>query len=131
MPLGEGAYLIGQLIGLAAVGLLAGRLHRTTDHPGVQGGTSAPVRPPAGGPYDDDFGRLRVAALARDLASAKVVRERLAAAGIRASLATAVDGLPRVLVFADDLDRAKRFVSSPNAASPEGTGRHRASDVTG
>jgi hypothetical protein len=116
MPLGEIAYLTGQLVTLALIALVAGvpqRRHGGADRANVS----------AGGP-DDDFGPLRVAVLADSMAAAKVVRERLAAAGIRATLATAVDGRPRVLVFSDDIDRARRFVAQPGGTpnGPAGAG---------
>jgi hypothetical protein len=112
MPLGEIAYLIGQSVAFALIALVAGVTHRKPSGAGEAGLADMS----AGGPGDDDFGPLRVAVLADSMAAAKVVRERLAAAGIRATLATAVDGRPRVLVFGDDVDRARRFV-----AQPEGT----------
>jgi hypothetical protein len=117
MPLGEIAYLIGQLVIFALIALVAGVPHRRQDG-------AEPADMSAGGLGDDDFGPLRVAVLADSMAAAKVVRERLAAAGIRATLATAIDGRPRVLVFSDDVDRARRFVAQPEGKTtgPAGAG---------
>lgn len=76
----------------------------------VGNGWSRPARP-----ADEDFGLLRVAALADDAAGAQVVCGLLAAAGIRATVAPQLDGRVRVLVFATDLARARAVVSGPSA----------------
>ena len=67
-------------------------------------------------PAAEDFGLLRVAALAEDEAGAQVVCGLLARAGIRATVAPAVGDRVRVLVFAADLERARAVVSGPPAA---------------
>jgi hypothetical protein len=69
-----------------------------------------------GGRGAEDFGLLRVAALAEDEAGAQVVCGLLARAGIRATVAPAVGDRVRVLVFAADLERARAVVSGPPAA---------------
>jgi hypothetical protein len=49
-------------------------------------------------------------ALLADLESAYPVRDRLMAYGIRATVGTGRDGFVRVLVFADEFDRARDAV---------------------
>jgi hypothetical protein len=66
----------------------------------------------------DDFGLLRPAVLAEDLASAESARRQLAGAGIRSTVAPDVDGRVRVLVFFDEVARARRVVGGP-AERPE------------
>lgn len=58
----------------------------------------------------EDYGLLRPAAITRDLVDAELVKTHLATAGIRSTLATDLDGRIRVLVFADELDRARKLV---------------------
>ncbi|MBB5872052.1 hypothetical protein F4553_005486 [Allocatelliglobosispora scoriae] len=58
----------------------------------------------------DDYGLLCPAAVTRDLVDAELVKTHLATGGIRSTLATDLDGRIRVLVFADELDRARRLV---------------------
>ena len=61
----------------------------------------------------EDFGLLRVAALADDRDGARVVCGLLARAGIRATIAPETGGAVRVLVFLEDLERARAAVSGP------------------
>jgi hypothetical protein len=49
-------------------------------------------------------------ALAANLASAAAVRDRLTARGIRATVGTDAAGFARVLVFADEYERARDAV---------------------
>jgi hypothetical protein len=58
----------------------------------------------------DDYGLLATAAVARTQADALLVKEHLRSAGIRSTLATAPDGQIRVLVFGDEVVRARRLV---------------------
>ncbi|GGM18778.1 hypothetical protein GCM10007977_020080 [Dactylosporangium sucinum] len=60
---------------------------------------------------DDDYGLLRSVSAVGDLAFARDVRDRLRRNGVRATLATGHDGMVRVLVFADELDRARRLIN--------------------
>ena len=46
-----------------------------------------------------------------DLAFARDVRDRLRHNGVRATLATGHDGMVRVLVFAEELDRARLLLA--------------------
>jgi hypothetical protein len=59
-----------------------------------------------------DYGLLRTVSMVGDLAFAREVRDRLRHYGVRATLATGPDGMVRILVFADELDRARRLISS-------------------
>lgn len=59
----------------------------------------------------DDYGLLATAAVARTHADAMLIKEHLRTAGIRATLANAPDGQIRVLVFGDEVVRARRLVS--------------------
>jgi hypothetical protein len=65
-----------------------------------------PAPPPA------DYGLLRTVSMVGDLAFAREVRNRLRDNGVRATLATSPDGMVRILVFADELDHARRLISS-------------------
>lgn len=58
-----------------------------------------------------DYGLLRCVSSVGDLAFARDVRDRLRHNGVRATLATGADGMVRVLVFADELDRARRLIN--------------------
>ena len=59
-----------------------------------------------------DYGLLRTVSLIGDLAFARDLRDRLRHNGVRATLATGQDGMVRVLVFADEFDQARRYISS-------------------
>jgi hypothetical protein len=97
------AYLAGPLIAVLTIAVLTVLLHRIFSSDTSQSTQlmSAP---------GDDYGLLATAATVRTLADASVVREHLRSAGIRSTLATAPDGQIRVLVFADELMRARRIV---------------------
>ena len=58
-----------------------------------------------------DYGLLRSVALIGDLAFARDVRDRLRRNGVRATLATGHDGMVRILVFADEYDRARLLLA--------------------
>jgi hypothetical protein len=62
-------------------------------------------------PSKADYGLLRTVSMVGDLAFAREVRNRLRSNGVRATLATGPDGMVRILVFADELDRARRLCS--------------------
>ncbi|WP_344616187.1 hypothetical protein [Dactylosporangium salmoneum] len=63
-------------------------------------------------PAATDYGLLRSVSMVGDLAFAREVRERLRTNGVRATLATGPDGMVRILVFADELDHARRLINS-------------------
>ncbi|WP_432995934.1 hypothetical protein [Dactylosporangium sp. CA-233914] len=69
----------------------------------------APAAPP---PRTADYGLLRTVSKVGDLAFAREIRDRLRHNGVRATLATGPDGMVRILVFADELDRARRLINS-------------------
>jgi hypothetical protein len=96
------AYLAGPMVAMLTIAVLVVVLHR-----GLQRDveTPAPIAP-----TPDDYGLLASAAVVRTLADAALIREHLHSAGIRATLATAPDGRIRVLVFADEVNRARRVV---------------------
>jgi hypothetical protein len=81
----------------------------TNAGPGA-GPNAGPGTGPGIGSDADDLGLLAAVALAPDAATAQSVRRRLAEAGIRSTVSTGLDGLTRVLVFADEIDRARRVV---------------------
>jgi hypothetical protein len=86
----NGWYLVGPLIAVGLVGFLGVVFWRMGLH-----WTSASVA--------DDYGLLRPAAVTEDAETAGEIRQMLAAAGIRATVAGTT-----VLVFAEDLEDARR-----------------------
>jgi hypothetical protein len=133
MPITPQAYLVGPLIAFGVIGALALILWRALGRDadplaGVSAirGRELAQRGRRGGherrdgrgsaerPEHEDFGLLRPALVAEDLTSAGAVRARLAEAGIRATVSTGLDGRTRVLVFGEELDRARRVVDSPS-----------------
>lgn len=74
--------------------------------PGPPGGIHLPDPAAAA-----DYGLLRTVSLIGDLAFARDVRDRLRRNGVRATLATGNDGMVRVLVFADELHRARLLLA--------------------
>jgi hypothetical protein len=95
--------LVGPLLALAVLALIAVAADVTTLR-----SRPAPVAVPT--PVDVEFGLLRTVMLAGDLASARSVRDRLLAFGIRATVGTDRDGFVRVLVFVDEYERARDAV---------------------
>lgn len=95
--------LVGPLLALAVLALIAVAAD-------VSSLRSRPVTVLAAAPADQEFGLLRTVALAADLASASAVRDRLIAHGIRATVGTDGAGYARVLVFADEYERARDAV---------------------
>jgi hypothetical protein len=96
--------LVGPLLALAVLALIA----VAADFSSLRSRPLAAVVPaPAA---DQEFGLLRTVALAADVASAGAVRDRLTARGIRATVGTDGAGFARVLVFADEYERARDAV---------------------
>lgn len=98
MALGDGWYLVGPLIAFAVIGVLAAVLRRALGRD-----SGRPPPPPA-----DDYGLLRVAALADRADVAADIRRALRQAGIRSTVSIGLDGLIRVLIFPEDAFRARR-----------------------
>jgi hypothetical protein len=121
MPSSGGWYLAGPLIAFALIGILAGVLRWGIDRDGAvdewdgDGWDGLDVF--AASPRDDDYGLLSPAALADDIDVADEVRRLLSAAGIRSTQAVRYDGRIIVLVFADQVDEARRLAAG---GSPEG-----------
>lgn len=96
-------YLAGWAASAGALATLV-LIIRLLRHGGPPGGVRFPDPGAA-----EDYGLLRSVSLIGDLAIAREVRDRLRDNGVRATLATGDDGMVRVLVFADELDRARRL----------------------
>jgi hypothetical protein len=110
MPVGDGWYLFGPLIAVALVGTLCW----------VLGLIWADVRDDA--PVGlaifierEDYGLLSPAAITSEPDVAEEIRVVLAAAGIRATQAVRRDGRVAVLVFAEELEEARRLVGDSPA----------------
>jgi hypothetical protein len=96
--------LVGPLLALAVLALIA----VAADFSSLR---SRPLTAVSAAPAaDQEFGLLRTVALSADLASAAAVRDRLTARGIRATVGTDDAGFARVLVFADEYERARDAV---------------------
>jgi hypothetical protein len=123
MPPLTSVYVLGPALALGLVVVLAVVLrwifsdawHSTV--PAAPAMPAMPARPatptgsPATPPLDNDYGLLRAAALVDDVDTGQSVRALLAAARVRATVATGTDGIVRVLVFPDEYARAVRLVS--------------------
>ncbi|MEU4422625.1 hypothetical protein AB0F81_18500 [Actinoplanes sp. NPDC024001] len=109
MATSDGWYLIGPLIAVGLVGFLGAVFWRMGLQP--TGG-----EPPRDGLaiFEDreDYGLLFPAAVADDTEVADEIRRLLGDAGIRATTATRRDGRVSVLVFSEEVEEARRLVSS-------------------
>jgi hypothetical protein len=111
MAANDSWYLIGPLLAAGVVALLGAflqyALRRDPDRPletcpgglGILNGTDG-----------DDYGLLRPAALTDDPWLADDIRRLLGDAGIRATHGVRLDGRVVVLVFAEEIDEARRLV---------------------
>jgi hypothetical protein len=95
--------LAGPLLALAVLAVIAVAADFNTLR-------SRPLAAAPSAASDSEFGLLRTVALAANLASAAAVRDRLTARGIRATVGTDGAGFARVLVFADEYERARDAV---------------------
>jgi hypothetical protein len=114
MPTVGGWYLAGPLIAFALIGVLAGVLRWGIDTDGAADDRHAGwdgLDVLAAGPPDDDYGLLSPAALADDADVAAEVRRLLTAAGIRCTQSVRYDGRIVVLVFADQVEEARRLAA--------------------
>jgi hypothetical protein len=108
----DGWYLFGPLLAVGLVfflGVVCWRaglqwIEQADDSPGNYGSLSI------FGDDPDDFGLLRAAAVADDPEEADKIRLLLAEAGIRATAGMRHDGRVAVLVFAEELQAARRLV---------------------
>jgi hypothetical protein len=118
VPLTHGWSVFSPFIALAMIGALAMVLRWTfRQQPGEPAGL---FDPPEAEPVDEvdqqaseDYGLLGVAAVVETVDAAEQIRAVLADAGIRATVAGAIDGRVRVLVFETDVPRARRVVGWP------------------
>ncbi|RZU49923.1 hypothetical protein EV385_1680 [Krasilnikovia cinnamomea] len=118
MATSDGWYLIGPLVAVVVVGFLGTVFWRM----GLQWtGDEDPERPRGrrGGrailDTGDDYGLLGPAAIADDPELADDIRGLLADAGIRATYAHRRDGRVLILVFAEELEEARRLVGGSPA----------------
>ncbi|MFN2497408.1 MAG: hypothetical protein ABR608_16140 [Pseudonocardiaceae bacterium] len=100
-------FLVGPLLALLVVGVLGGLLRWT------YGTHRQHVAPPADG-ADGDLGLLREVAVVPNTKGADVLRNLLAAEGIRATVQPTADNVGRrILVFAEDEPTARVVLSQP------------------
>ncbi|MEV6344909.1 hypothetical protein [Actinoplanes sp. NPDC051851] len=116
MPTSVGWYLIGPLIAVGLVGFLGAVFWRMGLSP-----TGFPDdEPPRDGYADglaifgerEDYGLLSPAAVTEAPEVADEIRRLLSDAGIRSTSATRRDGRVTVLVFAEEVEAARRLVGS-------------------
>ena len=117
MPSSGGWYLAGPLIAFALIGVLAGVLRWGIDRDSAiddwdgdtDGWDGLDVLSAADA--EEDYGLLAPAALADDADVADEVRRLLAVARIRSTHAVRCDGRIVVLVFAEEVDEARRLAA--------------------
>ena len=102
---GSYSYAYGPLVAFAVVGLLVLLLRWAFSR--GQSLVERPVRPAE----PDRYGLLTPVAAPRSVADGEALRRLRAAAGVRASLVVTSDG-PRLMVWPDDVDRARRLLAS-------------------
>lgn len=97
------SFLVTPLIAFGVVGVFVLLLRWTYRRGGSV--VAAPGKPGRA----DDYGTLVTVASPATYVEGEMLRRTLEAAGVRANLATTLDG-PRVLVFPRDLDRARTIL---------------------
>jgi hypothetical protein len=110
MATGNGWYLIGPLVAVGSVGFIGAvwwrlGLHWTRAREESGDGLAIFGEP-------DDYGLLCPAAVTDDPDVADEIRRLLDDAGIRATQAVNTDGRTAVLVFAEELEEARRLVGA-------------------
>jgi hypothetical protein len=104
--LGSYSFAYGPVVAFAVVGLLIWLLRWTFR----RGGSLVAPRPRSGDP--EEYGLLVAVAAPPSFAEAELIRARLSAQGIRATLAPTTRG-PRVLVFPDEARTARALLRGP------------------
>jgi hypothetical protein len=109
MPAGDGWYVLGPLCAVALSVLIGAAFWRLVpdDKPSAEGLTIFGER--------EDYGLLCPAAVTAEPEVAAEIRRLLAAAGIRCTYATGRDGRIAVLVFAEQVEEARRVVGDAPA----------------
>lgn len=98
------SFLVGPLLAFGVVGVFVLLLRWTYRRGGsVVAGPGKPGRA-------DDYGTLVPVASPGTYVEGEILRRTLEAAGVRATLASTLDG-PRVLVFPDDAGRAREILA--------------------
>ena len=119
MATGNGWYLLGPLVAVALVGFLGALCWRLGLHSTLAGEPDSPADLYADGlaifGERDDYGLLGPAAVTDDPDVADEIRRLLGLAGIRATQAVGHDGRTAVLVFAEELEEARRLVGDSPA----------------
>jgi hypothetical protein len=110
MPEGDGWYFIAPLVAVALVGLIWALLCRLGPDQEDQHADGLAIFGER-----EDYGLLSPAAVTDEPDVADEIRRLLAAAGIRATLAAGWDGRVAVLVFAEQVDEARRLVGDTPA----------------
>jgi hypothetical protein len=103
---GSFSFLYGPIVAFAVVGLLIVLLRWT-----FRRGHSLVAAPPRPG-TPDEYGLLVAVAEPASFAEAELIRSRLAAQGVRATLAPTTQG-PRVMVFRDEARVARALLRGP------------------
>ena len=112
MPTGDGWYLIGPLIAVAMVGFLGALFWRMGLHWSLGADDNDGL---ALFGYPEDYGLLHPAAVTDEPDVADEIRRLLGDAGIRTTQAVSRDGRVAVLVFAEELEEARRLVGGSPA----------------
>jgi hypothetical protein len=105
MPVGDGWYLLGPVFAVALSVLIGAAFWRLVpdENPSGEGLTIFGER--------EDYGLLCPAAVTPEPEVAAEIRRLLAAAGIRSTYAAGCDGRIAVLVFAEQVEEARRLVA--------------------
>lgn len=103
---GSFSYAFGPLVAIGLVGLLAVILRWAF------GRRTSVVAAPASHGTPEEYGMLVPVASPGSYTEGEILRRRLESAGIRANLATTLEG-PRVLVWPEDEVRARQCLARP------------------